>query len=225
MKKEEIERKQEDLWPEEKSLIEAKISRRKFISRAILAAGGMAIAPYATLAAEAIDAPALPFEKFVEIETSINGRQMKMKLDPRTSLLNLLREQLSLTGTKLGCNQGACGACTVFIGKERINSCLTLAAQIDGQEVTTIEGIGSEEDFHPMQAAFIEHDGFQCGYCTSGQIMSAIKVVENNRAGSDDEIQEWMSGNICRCGAYKGIVAAIKTVRDGNYDKSLLKKM
>lgn len=212
-----------ELWPEEKSLIKAEMSRRKFITCASLAAVGLAIAPYATFAAESIDTP-LNFASFVEINTTINGQKMKMKIDPRTSLLDLLREQLGLTGSKKGCNQGACGACTVHVGKDRINSCLTLAAQIDGKEVTTIEGIGSETEFHPIQVAFMENDGYQCGYCTPGQIMSAIKVLEEDHAGSDAEIREWMSGNICRCGAYKGIVEAVKAVRDETYDKKLIKR-
>jgi xanthine dehydrogenase YagT iron-sulfur-binding subunit len=153
-----------ELWPEEKSLMKAEISRRKFITSATLAAVGLALAPYATLAAETSN-KSLNFASFVEINTTINGQKMKMKIDPRTSLLDLLREQLGLTGSKKGCNQGACGACTVHMGKDRINSCLTLAAQIDGKEVTTIEGIGSETEFHPIQVAFMENDGYQCGYC------------------------------------------------------------
>ncbi len=213
----------EALWPEEKSLISAEISRRKFIMSASLAAVGLAVAPYATFAAESLQSK-LDFASYVEISTMINGQKMKMKIDPRTSLLDLLREQMGLTGTKKGCNQGACGACTVHLGKDRINSCLTLAAQIDGKEVTTIEGIGSKTEFHPVQVAFMEHDGFQCGYCTPGQIMSAIKTLEEDHAGSDAEIREWMSGNICRCGAYKGIVEAVKAVRDKTYDKKLIKR-
>lgn len=211
----------DQFWPEEKSILDAELSRRQFISRATLAAAGLALAPYVSFASEE-STSTLDFEKFVEIETTINGQRMKMKLDPRVSLLDLLREQLGLTGSKKGCNQGACGACTVHIGKDRVNSCLTLAAQIDGQEVTTIEGIGSESEFHPVQVAFMEHDGFQCGYCTSGQIMSAIKVLEEDHSGSDEEIREWMSGNLCRCGAYKGIVEAVKAVRDETYDRGLL---
>ncbi|HEA30666.1 MAG TPA: (2Fe-2S)-binding protein [Leeuwenhoekiella sp.] len=203
--------------------MKAEISRRKFITSATLAALGLAMTPYATLAAAPSNKP-VNFASFVEINTTINGQNMKMKLDPRTSLLDLLREQLGLTGSKKGCNQGACGACTVHMGKDRINSCLTLAAQIDGKEVTTIEGIGSETEFHPIQVAFMEHDGYQCGYCTPGQIMSAIKVLEEDHAGSDAEIREWMSGNICRCGAYKGIVEAVKSVRDETYDKKLIKR-
>ena len=210
-------------WPEEESRVNARVSRRNFLRAATLAAAGLGLAPYATLTAQGRSA-ALSLADYVEISTVINGESMKMKLDPRVSLLDLLREQLGLTGAKKGCNQGACGACTVHVGADRINACLTLAAQIDGKEVTTIEGIGSEDEFHPVQAAFLEHDGFQCGYCTSGQIMSAIKVLEEDHANSDDEIREWMSGNICRCGAYKGIVEAVKAVRDGTVETQALRK-
>ncbi len=210
-------------WPEEESLVHATVSRRNFLRAATLAAAGLGLAPYVTLTGQG-NAAALDLQDYVEIATIINGEAMKMKLDPRTSLLDLLREQLSLTGAKKGCNQGACGACTVHVGADRVNACLTLAAQIDGKEVTTIEGIGSAEEFHPVQAAFLEHDGFQCGYCTSGQIMSAIKVLEDDHAGSDAEIREWMSGNICRCGAYKGIVESVKAVRDNTIATQALQK-
>ncbi|MGY3055446.1 xanthine dehydrogenase YagT iron-sulfur-binding subunit [Pedobacter sp. UYEF25] len=212
-----------ELWPEEKSLIKVEISRRNFIATATLAAVGLAVAPYATVFAEPTETP-LNFASFVEINTTINGQKMRMKVDPRTTLLDLLREQLGLTGSKKGCNQGACGACTVHLGKDRINSCLTLAVQTDGKSVVTIEGIGSDTEYHPLQVAFMENDAFQCGYCTSGQIMSAIKTIEEGHAGTDAEIREWMSGNICRCGAYKGIVEAVKAVRDNTYDKKLIPK-
>jgi xanthine dehydrogenase YagT iron-sulfur-binding subunit len=133
-----------------------------------------------------------------------------LRLDPRTTLLDALREHLDLTGTKKGCDQGACGACTVLIDGRRYNSCLTLAVMHGGQKITTIEGLAADGRLHPVQAAFIRNDGFQCGYCTPGQICSAVALLKEGHAGSDDEIREWMSGNICRCGAYGGIVEAVK---------------
>lgn len=142
----------------------------------------------------------------------VNGTVQTLMIEPRVSLLDALRESLGLTGTKKGCNQGACGACTVHVDGRRINSCLTLAVMCEGRQITTIEGLAQSDQLHPMQAAFIERDGFQCGYCTSGQIMSAVKVIQEGHAGSDDEIREWMSGNICRCSAYPNIIQAIKDV-------------
>ena len=134
-------------------------------------------------------------------------------MDPRVTLLDALRERLQLTGSKKGCDHGQCGACTVLVNGRRINSCLTLAVMHEGDEITTIEGIANGEDLHPMQAAFVEQDGFQCGYCTPGQICSAVALLKENHANNDDEIREWMSGNICRCGAYAGILAAIKEAK------------
>jgi len=136
---------------------------------------------------------------------SINGRSYEVELDNRTSLLDLLRNHLDLTGTKKGCDQGACGACTVLVEGERINSCLALAVQYQGRAITTIEGVGAASEMHALQRAFIEHDGFQCGYCTPGQICSAIGMADSN-----EEIRERMSGNLCRCGAYNGIVEAVR---------------
>lgn len=150
----------------------------------------------------------------VELTLTINGRREAVTLDARTTLLDLLREQLDLTGTKVGCNHGQCGACTVLVDDTRMNACLLLAAMVDGAEITTIEGLADDQALHPMQAAFIEHDGFQCGYCTPGQIVSAVGCVSEGHAGSEAEIREYMSGNLCRCGAYKGIVAAIVQGRD-----------
>jgi xanthine dehydrogenase YagT iron-sulfur-binding subunit len=143
------------------------------------------------------------------VQLTINGEARQLELDPRQSLLDILRETLNLTGTKKGCNQGGCGACTILLDGKRILSCLTLAVMHDGSEVTTIEGLAKNEDLHPLQSAFIEHDAFQCGYCTSGQIMSAIGCIAEGHAHSPEEIRFWMSGNLCRCGAYQGIVAAI----------------
>jgi xanthine dehydrogenase YagT iron-sulfur-binding subunit len=141
----------------------------------------------------------------------INGKRQTMALDPRTTLLDALREHAGLPGTKKGCDQGQCGACTVHVDGERVLSCLTLAAQVEGRRITTIEGLqGPDGAFHVVQTAFVEHDAFQCGYCTPGQIMSAVACIREGHAGSDDEIREYMSGNLCRCGAYPHIVAAIR---------------
>jgi xanthine dehydrogenase YagT iron-sulfur-binding subunit len=143
---------------------------------------------------------------------TINGMRHILNLDPRTTLLDLLREHLDLTGTKKGCDQGQCGACTVLLNGRRINSCLTFAVMYDGAELTTIEGIAPNGALHPLQQAFIDHDAFQCGYCTPGQICSAVALMSEGRAKTAEEIRELMSGNICRCGAYTHIVAAIQEV-------------
>jgi xanthine dehydrogenase YagT iron-sulfur-binding subunit len=181
--------------------------------------------PRAALAAGTVDGDAtLPPAATVELR--VNGRPQSLTLDPRTTLLDALREHLALTGSKKGCDHGQCGACTVLIEGRRINSCLTLAVMHDGQSVTTVEGLALGDDLHPVQAAFVEHDGFQCGYCTSGQICSAIGMLAESQLGmpsyvtkdlaqvavelTDAEIRERMSGNICRCAAYPNIVTAIK---------------
>jgi len=142
----------------------------------------------------------------------VNGQEHTLDaLDPRVSLLDLLRERLHLTGTKKGCNEGACGACTVHLDGRRVNACMVLAAQCDGREVRTIEGLAAADGtLHPVQAAFIEHDGFQCGFCTPGQVMSAVACIEEGHARTDAEIREWMSGNLCRCAAYPQIVDAVR---------------
>jgi xanthine dehydrogenase YagT iron-sulfur-binding subunit len=139
----------------------------------------------------------------------VNGETRELAPDPRQSLLDVLRETLDLTGTKKGCNQGACGACTILVDGKRIVSCLTLASMHDGARIETIEGLEKAGELHPLQQAFIEHEGLQCGFCTSGQIMSGVGCISEGHAGSAEEIQFWMSGNICRCGAYPGIVAAV----------------
>jgi xanthine dehydrogenase YagT iron-sulfur-binding subunit len=139
----------------------------------------------------------------------INGQDREITVDNRTSLLDMLRERAGLTGTKKGCDQGACGACTILLDGQRINSCLTLAAMHDGADITTIEGLEHNGRLHPLQQAFIDEDAFQCGYCTSGQIVSGVGCINEGHAGSPAEIREWMSGNICRCGAYTNIVAAV----------------
>jgi xanthine dehydrogenase YagT iron-sulfur-binding subunit len=148
----------------------------------------------------------------VAVMLRVNGSVRRLRLDSRVTLLDALREHLGLVGTKKGCDQGACGACTVLVDGKRMLSCLTLAAQCEGREVTTIEGLARDGEPHPLQEAFIRHDGFQCGYCTPGQIMSAVALLDEGRAGSDEEIREFMSGNLCRCGAYPNIVAAIREV-------------
>ncbi|GES41969.1 (2Fe-2S)-binding protein [Rhizobium dioscoreae] len=147
----------------------------------------------------------------IHIALDINGQRHELDIEPRVTLLDALREHLSLTGTKKGCDQGQCGACTCHVDGKRVLSCLTLAAQAEGREITTIEGLSGESgDLHPVQAAFIEQDAFQCGYCTPGQIMSAVACIREGHAGSDAEIREYMSGNLCRCGAYNSIVAAVR---------------
>jgi xanthine dehydrogenase YagT iron-sulfur-binding subunit len=145
----------------------------------------------------------------MKVSLKVNGRERTLDVDTRTTLLDALREQLHLTGTKKGCDQGQCGACTVHVDGQRVLACLTLAAQVQGRTVATIEGLGAAA-LHPVQAAFLECDAFQCGYCTPGQIMSAVACIREGHAGSDDEIREYMSGNLCRCGAYPNIVAAVR---------------
>jgi xanthine dehydrogenase YagT iron-sulfur-binding subunit len=157
--------------------------------------------------------PADSYDSSVSVTLRVNGTEHRLAIDPRTTLLDCLREILHLTGTKKGCDHGQCGACTVHVGGRRVNSCLALAAAHDGEEVVTIEGLGAPGRLHPMQAAFLEHDAYQCGYCTSGQIMSAVALLSEPVGPSDDDVREFMSGNICRCGAYPNIVKAIQQVR------------
>jgi len=185
-------------------------TRRELLTRGAVAGGGLALAGRFGHADAAARDEAAPVEP-VEVTLRINGEARTLRLDPRTTLLDALREHLQLTGTKKGCDMGACGACTVLADGRRINACLTLAASAEGKEITTIEGLAKNGRLHPVQAAFVEHDGFQCGYCTPGQIMSAVALIEEGRTRSDAEIREFMSGNICRCGAYNNIVAAIKS--------------
>jgi xanthine dehydrogenase YagT iron-sulfur-binding subunit len=146
----------------------------------------------------------------LEVMLRVNGTEHRLTLDPRTTLLDALRENLHLTGSKKGCGLGQCGACPVLLDGKRVKSCLSLAALVEGREITTIEGLAQGEQLHPLQAAFIERDAFQCGYCTSGQIMAGVACINEGHAGSPEEIREWMSGNLCRCGAYDHIVAAIQ---------------
>jgi xanthine dehydrogenase YagT iron-sulfur-binding subunit len=194
-------------------------TRRRFIKQVAGTSAAITIGP-ALLSATALAAEDSPVasngasgNNSVKVNLKINGRDYALDVDPRTTLLDALREQLHLTGSKKGCDHGQCGACTVLVNGRRINSCLSLALTHERDEITTIEGLANGDKLHPMQAAFIEHDGFQCGYCTPGQICSAIALLKENHANSDDEIREWMSGNICRCGAYPHILAAIKEAK------------
>ncbi|HEX8721799.1 MAG TPA: 2Fe-2S iron-sulfur cluster-binding protein [Pyrinomonadaceae bacterium] len=231
---------EEALVKEMPTLTEVGQARRTFLGQTL--AGGMGLfalmllekeQALAALGAEpgAVFAAAPALENPVRVAFKVNGATKTLELDSRTVLLDALRERLEMTGTKKGCDQGQCGACTVIVDGRRVLSCLTLAATCEGKEVTTVEGLAKGEELHPLQAAFIKYDGFQCGYCTPGQLCSAVGMLEEARRGdvshvtedvsasvkqlSDDEIRERMSGNICRCGAYPGIVAAIREVHTG----------
>ena len=199
------------------------------VTRRTVVASGAAVAVSGSVPAHAALASrsAKATSSTMPVQLTINGKQHSMNLDPRVTLLDALREHLQLTGTKKGCDHGQCGACTVVVEGRRINSCLTLAVMHDGNKVTTIEGLGTPQDLHPMQAAFVKHDGFQCGYCTPGQIMSAVSVLDEISEGipshvsanlvgkmkpSEAEIRERMSGNLCRCAAYANILAAVRDV-------------
>jgi xanthine dehydrogenase YagT iron-sulfur-binding subunit len=194
-------------------------SRRQFLGRlAALSAGLTVASPIAGSAAdkERTDAKTDPAENGVDagltaITLTINGSPRSLKVDPRVTLLDTLRDRLDLTGTKKGCDRGACGACTVHVDGRRVLSCLTLALTVQGKEIITIEGLATGGELHPVQVAFVSCDGFQCGYCTPGQIMSAIGCINEGHTGSDNEIREFMSGNLCRCAAYPNIVEAVKT--------------
>ena len=203
----------------------SRLSRRRFLGTAGATTLAMAARPPS---AEAAAEPAPMSSQKVAL--TVNGRRHALDIDPRVTLLDALRENLALTGTKKGCDQGQCGACTVIVNGQRINSCLTLAVMHAGDEITTIEGLAEDGDLHPMQAAFVRHDGLQCGYCTPGQICSAVALLAEHKAGwpsyatadvatapvlTDVEIAERMSGNICRCSAYPNIVSAIRDVAEG----------
>ena len=194
--------------------LNVRLGRRSFLQMMGLAgaASGMGL-PVLGQAAFAAGVAAAASDQ-VTVHLRINGQPRTLQLDPRTTLLDALRDHLQLTGTKKGCDHGQCGACTVHVNGRRVNSCLSLAAMHEGDEVTTIEGLGQPGHLHPMQKAFVEHDGYQCGYCTSGQIMSAVAMLHEPWGASDAEIREAMSGNICRCGAYANILAAIKQARE-----------
>ncbi|WP_194408200.1 (2Fe-2S)-binding protein [Bradyrhizobium sp. CCBAU 53351] len=175
-------------------------------------AAGSALVPItARAAAEGARAPAVQDPSLpVDVTLRVNGKDKRLHIDARTTVLDALRDHLKLTGSKKGCDHGQCGACTVLIDDRRVVSCLTLALAAEGQEITTIESLATDDRLHPMQQAFIDNDAFQCGYCTPGQIMSAIACVKEGHAGSEADIREYMSGNICRCAAYPNIVAAVK---------------
>ena len=238
--KPELSADEEALVKEMPALTDVGQARRTFLGQTITSGVGlfalMLLEKEQALAAlsappDAVFAPAVAPENTIRIAMKVNGATKTLELDSRVVLLDALRERLELTGTKKGCDQGQCGACTVLVDGRRVLSCLTLAATLEGREVTTIEGLARGEQLHPMQAAFIKYDGFQCGYCTPGQICSAVGLLEEARRGdashvtenvtvnttslTDDEIRERMSGNICRCGAYPGIVAAIREVHTG----------
>ncbi|MGC7098245.1 (2Fe-2S)-binding protein [Amycolatopsis lurida] len=186
-------------------------TRRTVFKFGAAAAAGTAAATKLGGAAPATEAPArtVAAGSSVEIALSVNGERRRVAVEPRVTLLDALRERLRLTGTKKGCDRGECGACTVLVDGERIKSCLTLAVMRQGAEITTVEGLARGEELHPVQAAFIRHDAFQCGGCTPGQIMSAVACISEGNTGSDAEIRESMSGNLCRCAAYQNIVAAV----------------
>jgi xanthine dehydrogenase YagT iron-sulfur-binding subunit len=196
-----------------------RVTRRSFLSH--LGAAGIAATTSPVLAATAtqelpvVDAASETQASAgtVPITLRVNGKSHVLRLDPRTTLLDCLRENLNLPGTKKGCDHGQCGACTVHVNGQRVNSCLSFAVMHPGDEITTIEGIGQPDHLHPMQAAFVEHDGYQCGYCTSGQIMSAVALLGEPVGPSDDDVKQGMYGNICRCGAYPNIIAAVQAVR------------
>jgi xanthine dehydrogenase YagT iron-sulfur-binding subunit len=179
------------------------LSRREFIQAGSVAVGALS----ATAEAAAPESTSAATRARANIK--VNGRMHAADLESRVTLLDYLHDRLGLTGTRKGCNEGACGTCTVLIDGKRMNACLTLAAQCDGREVTTVEGIAQGDTLHPVQQAFIDHDAFQCGYCTSGQIVSAVACIEEGHTGSEAEVREWMSGNLCRCSCYPQITAAV----------------
>jgi xanthine dehydrogenase YagT iron-sulfur-binding subunit len=185
--------------------------RRQVLKVSAATGGAVAAAPFlpgTTPSAEAQSAGRSPIPMNVVLR--VNGREHGLSVDPRTTLLDALREHLQLTGSKKGCGLGQCGACTVLMDGKRVKSCLSLAVLAEGRAITTIEGLAHGEELHPLQAAFVERDAFQCGYCTSGQIMAGVACISEGHAGSAQEIREWMSGNLCRCGAYDHIVVAIQ---------------
>lgn len=197
-------------WPS--AAAPARVTRRAALQAAAsaMALAGASSTPSQAQQAQPAAATAAPEQATIRL--IVNGQPRTLSVDPRQSILDVLRESLNLTGTKKGCNAGACGACTVLLDGRRINSCLALAAMHDGAEITTIEGLAEGDKLHPLQQAFIEHEGFQCGYCTPGQIMSGVACIAEGHARSPEQIKAWMSGNICRCGAYAGIVEAITEV-------------
>jgi xanthine dehydrogenase YagT iron-sulfur-binding subunit len=193
---------------------EYKDNRRNFLKKST-AIAALAISSPAIIKAAGNDEKIASWFEKIPLQLEVNGKMHDLSVEPRVTLLDLLREQLQLTGTKKGCDHGQCGACTVHADGKRINSCMTLAVMNHGKKITTIEGLAKGDQLHPMQEAFIKHDGFQCGYCTPGQIMSAVACIKEGHANNAEEIREFMSGNICRCGAYPNIVDAIMEVKNG----------
>jgi xanthine dehydrogenase YagT iron-sulfur-binding subunit len=191
-------------------------TRRKFLSRlgtaGLLATAGPVTTAFGQLPVKE-SPPSSESKDAIPVTLKVNGKKHDLRIDPRTTLLDCLREHLHLTGSKKGCDHGQCGACTVHINGRRVNSCLCFAAMHEGEEITTLEGIGQPENLHPVQAAFVTCDAYQCGYCTSGQIMSAVALLKEPCGPEDADVKELMSGNICRCGAYPNIVEAIQSVR------------
>jgi xanthine dehydrogenase YagT iron-sulfur-binding subunit len=207
-----------DPQPAESETLFGRFSRRSFLTQLGAAGVAASTAPLVeTAKAATIEAPADVSETeapgAVPVTLKVNGQEHKLMLEPRVTLLDALRENLEMPGTKKGCDHGQCGACTVHVNGRRVNSCLTFAIMHQGDEVTTIEGLAQNGQLHPVQAAFLEHDGFQCGYCTPGQIMSAAALLHEKVGPSDNDVREFMSGNICRCGAYTNIVAAVQQAR------------
>ncbi|PYX48449.1 MAG: hypothetical protein DMG79_11725 [Acidobacteria bacterium] len=225
---------------EQSSFLDREITRRGFVTVVGAVTGGVCLGaalPFQNAGTMVAKSESKASSVMVDLKLVVNGRPHALTVDPRVTLLDLLRENLALTGSKKGCDHGQCGACTVLANGRRINSCLSLAVVHDGEEITTIEGLAKGNDLHPVQTAFLEHDGFQCGYCTPGQICSAVALFEEHNHGdasfvtrdlaspnasalTPDEIRERMSGNICRCGAYPGIVSAIQTVSRGQGDRT-----
>src|SRR3954453_2871583 len=200
----------ETRYPRNRSMSSTEWNRRSFLKVAAAASAAVAI-PEAALSQPPSESRLPPTSKSIRLK--VNGTAHQLTVDTRTTLLDALREQLGMPGTKKGCDHGQCGACTVHVNGRRINSCLTFAVMHEGDEITTIEGIGQPENMHPMQAAFVEHDGYQCGYCTSGQIMSAVALLKEPIGPTDEDIKHAMAGKICRRGAYTNIVAAVRQVR------------
>jgi len=191
------------------------LSRRDLFEGAAAVSAAAALTGPLAIPTPAGAAPPAPSATELDLALTVNGQARTLSVDARVTLLDALRERLGLTGTKKGCDRGQCGACTVHVEGRRVLSCLTLAASVAGKQVTTVEGLARGDALHPVQQAFIDCDGFQCGSCTSGQLMSAVAVLREGHAGSDAEIREWMSGNLCRCGAYPHIVDAVRQARDG----------
>ena len=205
-----------DHSPEKPEKQHSSESRRDFLkTTSILTAIAVAPATVAKAAQYNLGEKISTAFETTPVNLTVNGVKKQLNLEPRATLLDVLREQLDLTGTKKGCDYGQCGACTVHVNGQRVLSCLSLAVMHEGEEITTIEGLAKGEELHPMQQAFIKHDGFQCGYCTPGQIMSAVACINEGHAKNEDDIREFMSGNICRCGAYPNIVKAIQEVKNG----------